>query len=59
MSEKIVQLNEEVRLLHIPLSSSSSKCGRMTFKMLVYMATVEGRWEPSRTQRGPQTSSTN
>ena len=49
MSEKIVQLNEEVRLLHIPLSSSSSKCGRMTFKMLVYMAIVEGRWEPSRT----------
>ena len=47
MSEKIVQLNEKVRLLHIPLSSSSSKCGRMTFKMLVYMATVEGETIPN------------
>ena len=27
-------------------------------EMLVYMAIVAGRWEPSRTQRGSQTSLT-
>ena len=34
-------------------------CGRMIFRMLVYIATVAGRWEPSRTQRGTHTSLTN
>lgn len=48
----------EIRTPVISSSGTPWNCGRMTFKILVYIATVAGRWEPSRTQSGIHTSLT-